>query len=105
MAPIFGGIDLGGVSVLPLFILILLAEDFIRVQLDKNIGAAVNLTTETLILAFISYLILSFGPFQRFALLNPEVLLGGVFAADFLLGKYIGLRFLEYYRFRKLIKA
>lgn len=105
LAPIFGGIDLGGISVLPLFILILLAEDFIRVQLGKSVRAAVNLTTETLILAFVSYLILSFNALQRFALLNPEVLLIAVFIFDFLLGKYIGLRFLEYYRFRKLIKS
>jgi len=104
LAPIFGGFDLGGVSPLPLFILILLAEDFIRVQLGKSVKAAVNLTTETLILAFVSYLILSFGPFQEFAILNPEILLIVVAIFDFVLGKYIGLRFLEYYRFRKLIK-
>jgi hypothetical protein len=82
----------------------LLAEDFIRVQLGKSVKAAVNLTTETLILAFVSYLILSFGPFQEFAILNPEILLIVVAIFDFVLGKYIGLRFLEYYRFRKLIK-
>jgi hypothetical protein len=105
LAPIFGGIDLGGISVLPLFILILLAEDFIRVQLGKSVKAAVSLTTETLIIAFVSYLILSFTPFQEFALLNPEVLIISVALIDFVLGKYIGLRFLEYHRFRKLIKS
>jgi hypothetical protein len=105
LAPIFGGIDFGNVSVLPLFILILLAEDFIRVQLGKSVKAAVNLTTETLILAFASYLILTFAPFEQFALLNPEILLISVAVFDFILGKYIGLRFLEYWRFRKLINS
>ncbi len=105
LAPIFGGIDFGNVSVLPLFILILLAEDFIRVQLGKSVSAAINLTTETLILAFASYLILTFTPFEQFALLNPEILLGGVAIFDFILGKYNGLRFVEYWRFRKLINA
>ncbi len=105
LAPIFGGIDFGSVSVLPLFILILLAEDFIRVQIGKSAKAAINLTTETLILAFVSYLILIFMPFEKFALLNPEILLIGVAIFDFILGKYIGLRFLEYWRFRKLIKS
>jgi hypothetical protein len=104
-APIFGGVDLGGISVLPLFILILLAEDFIRVQLGKSVKAAISLTSETLILAFVCYLILSFIPFQKFALLNPEILLIGVVGVDFVLGKYIGLRFLEIWRFRKLIKS
>src|SRR5260221_218723 len=101
LAPLFGGIDFGSVSVLPLFILILLAEDFIRVQIVKSVKTAINLTTETLILPFVSYLILSFVPFQQFALLNPEVLLIGVALFDFILGKYIGLRFLEFWRFRK----
>ncbi len=105
LAPIFGGIDFGNVSVLPLFILILLAEDFIRVQLGKSVSAAVNLTTETLILAFASYLILTFAPFEQFALLNPEILLIAVAIFDFILGKYIGLRFIEYWRFRKLINS
>jgi hypothetical protein len=105
LAPIFGGIDFSNISILPLFILILLAEDFIRVQLGKSVKTAINLTTETLILAFASYLILTFAPFQQFALLNPEILLIGVAIFDFILGKYIGLRFLEFWRFRKLINS
>lgn len=105
LAPVFGGIDFSNVSVLPLFILILLAEDFIRVQLGKSVRTAINLTVETLIIAFVSYLILTFTPFQEFALLNPEILLIGVAVFDFVLGKYIGLRFLEFWRFRKLIRA
>src|SRR5258708_3977640 len=105
LAPIFGGIDFCSVSVLPLFILILLAEDFIRVQIGKSVSAAINLTTETLILAFVSFLILSFAPFEKFALLNPEILLVSVALFDFILGKYIGLRFLEFWRFRKLINS
>lgn len=105
LAPFFGAINLNEISVLPLFILILLAEDFIRVQLGKSVKTAINLTVETLILAFASYLILTFLPFQQFALLNPEILLLSVAVVDFVLGKYIGLRFLEFWRFRKLIKS
>ncbi|HWA51588.1 MAG TPA: 7TM domain-containing protein [Patescibacteria group bacterium] len=105
LAPVFGGIDFENISVLPLFILILLAEDFIRVQLGKSVKTAINLTTETLILAFVSFLILSFAPFERFAILNPEILLVGVAIFDFILGKYVGLRFIEFWRFRKLIRS
>ncbi len=105
LAPIAGSINFSSISVLPLFILILLAEDFIRVQLGKSFKTAVNLTTETLILAFVSYLILTFTPLQQFALLNPEILLTAVALFDFILGKYIGLRFLEFWRFRKLINS
>jgi hypothetical protein len=105
IVPFVGGIDLSGISVLPLFILILLAEDFIRVQLGKSVKAAATLTTETLIISYMAFLILSFVPFEEFALLNPEILLLTVAVFDFILGKYIGLRFLEYYRFRKLIRS
>lgn len=105
LAPVFGGLDFSNVSVLPLFILILLAEDFIRVQLGKSVKTAISLTTETLILAFVCFLILSFIPFEQFALLNPEILLITVAVFDFILGKYIGLRFLEFWRFRKLINS
>lgn len=105
LAPVFGSINLSNISVLPLFILILLAEDFIRVQLGKSVKTAINLTTETLILAFASYLILTFAPLQSFALLNPEILLVSVAVFDFILGKYIGLRFIEFWRFRKLINS
>ena len=105
LGPAFGGIGFGNVSVLPLFILILLAENFIGVQVGKSVKTAINLTTETLILAFASYLILTFLPFERFALLNPEILLISVAVFDFVLGKYVGLRFLEFWRFRKLIRS
>jgi len=42
-------------------------------------------------------------PIQEFALLNPEIILLSVFVVDVLLGKYVGLRFAELLRFRKLI--
>lgn len=105
LVPLVGSPNVGTVSVLPLFILILLAEDFIRVQLGKSVKTAINLTSETLILALISYFILTFVPLQQFALMNPEILLISVAIFDFVLGKYIGLRFLEFWRFRKLINS
>jgi len=37
-------------------------------------------------------------------LLNPEIALIATFIIDIILGKYIGLRFMEYNRFRKLLK-
>lgn len=102
-APIIKQPDLANVSIFPVLILVLLAEDFTRVQLGKSAKTAINLTTESLILALVSYVFLTYKPLQQFALLNPEVLLISVAVFDFLLGKYVGLRFLEFWRFRKLI--
>lgn len=105
LAPVLGSADLSNISIFPVFILILLAEDFTRVQLGKSAKTAINLTTETLILALSSYLLLSFIPLQEFAIANPEMLLILVAIFDLILGKYVGLRFLEFWRFRKLIAS
>lgn len=102
-APLIRFSSLANVSIFAVLILVLLAEDFIRVQLGKSVKTALHLTTETLILALISYLFLTLGALQKFVLLNPEVTLLSVGVLDFALAKYSGLRLMELYRFRKLI--
>lgn len=102
-APLFGNREIVDVSIFPVLFLVLLAEDFTRVQLGKSVAVAINLTSETLVLALISFAALSLKPVQHFALLNPEILLISVAVFDFFLGKYVGLRVLEVWRFRKLI--
>jgi hypothetical protein len=105
LAPIIRFSDLANVSIFAVLFLVLLAEDFTRVQLGKSAKTAMNLTFETLILSLISFLFLTFQPLQHYVLLNPEVSLLFVAVADLLLGKYTGLRVMEFYRFRKLIKS
>ena len=103
LAPVINRPDLANVSIFPVLILILLAEDFNKVQIGKNVKIAINLTTETLILALVSYIFLTLTLLQEFALLNPEMLIVAVALVDLLLGKYVGLRFIELWRFRKLL--
>lgn len=97
-------IDLKNVSIFPVLILTLLTEDFTRIQLGKSVKTAINITYQTVVLAFISYIFLTYVPFQKLVLLNPEISLLVTITIDILLGRYIGLRFLEYLRFRKLIQ-
>ncbi|MFZ5932641.1 MAG: 7TM domain-containing protein, partial [Patescibacteria group bacterium] len=97
--------DLTNVSIFPILIMALLAEDFIRVQLGKSIRTAINLTTETLILALVSYFFLTLKAVQEFALLNPEWYLLGILIFDYILGKYVGLRLMELWRFRRLVRS
>jgi hypothetical protein len=101
-APIIQHPDLANAGIFPILILVLLAEDFSKVQLGKSIKTAINLTTETLILSLISFAFLTHQPFREYVLLNPEATLLMVAVVDFLLGKYVGLRLVEYWRFRKL---
>lgn len=105
LAPVIKNPGLADVSIFAVLILALLAEDFTKVQLGKSIKTAITITTETLILSIASYLFLTYKPLQVFALLNPESLLITIGILDFLLGKYSGLRVLEVWRFRRLIKA
>jgi hypothetical protein len=104
-APMLKFPDLANVSIFAVLILVLLAEDFIRVQLGKSVKTAMTLTFETLILSLISFLFLTFKPLQYYVLLNPEFTIVIVALLDLLLGKYTGLRVMEFYRFRKLIRA
>jgi hypothetical protein len=105
MAPVLNFPSLANVSIFAVLVLILLAEEFSRVQLGKSAKTAVNLTFETLVLSLISYAFLVFQPVRAYVLLNPEISLILVAAADLILGKYTGLRVMEYYRFRKLING
>jgi len=93
------------VSIFPVLVLTLLVEDFTKIQLGKSFKTAMTLTTQTLILALISYVFLTYAPFQKLVLLNPEIAMVTTFAIDIVLGKYLGLRVMEYYRFRKLINS
>ena len=104
-SPWIGYPALKNVSIFPVLVLTLLTEDFIRIQLGKSIKTAVAVTYQTLILSLISYLFLTFAPLQKYVLLNPEISLGVTLLMDLILGRYVGLRFMEYYRFRKLINS
>ncbi len=103
--PVIGRPDLASVSIFPVLILVLLAEDFAKVQLGKSARVAINLTIETLIIALLAFIFLTLEPVRHFALLHPEVYLFLILIFDFVIGKYVGLRFTEYWRFRKILKG
>lgn len=102
LAPLLGISGLLTINIFPILILMLLAENFHEVQMGKSKREATELTIETLILALISAMLLSLDFVQRFALLNPELLVLGVAGTNILVGKYVGLRLTEYLKFRKL---
>jgi len=104
-APLIKQSSLANVSIFPVLILVLLAEDFSRVQVGKSAKVAVNLATETLILSLVSYIFLTLESVQKFVLLQPEMYILLVAATDLLMGKYVGLRLMELWRFRKLISS
>lgn len=92
------------ISIFPILVMIILTEKFVEVQIEQGNRQAIVLTTETLALAIISYFIVTSEQFSTFILGYPEVVLLTV-AINIVLGRFSGLRVVEYFRFRKLLKA
>lgn len=92
------------ISIFPLLIVMLLAENFVDTQLMSSQSQAIELTLETLLIAVVCSLLISAPAVQQMVILNPELTLLAVAALNILGGKYSGLRLLEYVRFRALLK-
>lgn len=94
---------LGELSIFPVLVLVLLAETFIEVQSKQGMDQALEMTLETLILAVVGYFVMKLEVVQVFVLLNPELVVVGVAVFNWFLGKFAGLRLLEFIRFRTLL--
>lgn len=92
------------VSIFPLLIIILLTENFMTSQMFASRGEALNVTFETLMLAIIGTLIIDNETIQQFVILKPELTILLVAVINLAIGRYTGLRILEYFRFNDLIK-
>lgn len=103
MSPIIGLERLMGVGIFPIMLFVLLAETFIEAQITRSLSTSMWMTGETVILALISYKVMSSPCVQSQVLLKPEVSVIAILALDFLIGRYKGLRLLEIWRFRKLL--
>ncbi len=92
------------ISIFPILILITLTENFVNIQLDKNLRQAAVITAETLVLAVIGFLIMQWSYLQRIVLINPELTFVAIIAFIILIGRWTGLRLVEYLRFREVLK-
>lgn len=99
------GIDkLLAVGIFPILLLVLLTETFISTQISHGLKQAATSTIETLILATIGYSILSLQVTRDWVLAKPELTVLLIAAVNIFLGRFTGLRLLEYWRFRELLK-
>lgn len=104
LAPLFKFTELMIVNIFPILILILLGQNFLDAQASTKQSDAIALTIETMLLAFISSLLLQWEMLQRFALLEPELLLLLIAVLNIFVGKFTGLRLAEWLRFRPIIE-
>lgn len=94
---------LAGVSIFPILIMIMLVEKFVATQIEKGGKAAVILSLETLIISIAGYFIASWPKLIEYLQLYPWLVLIAI-GINFAMGKWTGLRLLEYYRFKEVIK-
>jgi len=104
LGPQLGFEGVADISIFPILIVILLVENFIEVLIGKSRREAWQMTWQTLLVAILGYFLLNWQFLQSLVLLNPEMVLFLVLLVNISIGRYSGLRLLEYRRFRSLIK-
>lgn len=95
-------------SIFAILIMITLVEKFMAVQIEKGTKTASILALETLIIALIGYLLMSYQTFIgynviSFVLAYPFIILL-IIPLNVFIGKWTGLRLNEYLRFREVLK-
>lgn len=96
--------SLSAASIFPILILMLLTENFIEVQTGKSQHEAADLIWQTLVMAVVLAVMLRLDFVQRLVILNPEIVLLSTAVFDVFVGKYVGLRAMEWVKFRKLAR-
>lgn len=94
---------LAAVSIFPILIMITLVEKFIAVQIEKGNKIAFKLALETLVISIVGYYLASWETLIKLLAGYPWLILFTL-PLNVLLGKWTGLRFSEYLRFREIIK-
>lgn len=96
--------SLSTLSVFALLILILLSEDFMEIQSARTGAIAIQRAAETFVLGFVCALILGSALVQAAVLYYPEIILISIATINIVVGKFVGLRFTEWLRFRPLME-
>lgn len=91
-------------GIFPVLLYIMLAESYIEAQITRTWQSAALMTAETILIAIFASLLMGLSVVQEWVLLHPEISVLAILLVDWLIGKYKGLRLLEIWRFRRIIK-
>lgn len=94
---------LAAVSIFPLVIMITIVEKFVAAQIEKGDRTALILALETLLISLAGYYLASWKWLIDMIKIYPWIILF-TFPINILLGKWTGLRLVEYFRFREILK-
>lgn len=104
LSPNLGLDRLVRLGIFPVLLFVMLAESYIEAQITRTWQTAALMTAETIGIAVAASLLMGLGAVQEWVLVNPELAVLLILFFDWLIGKYKGLRLLEVWRFRKMIK-
>ncbi len=90
-------------TVFLLLIMSTLSESFLNLKTEQGWTSAILGVVETVAAALLCVFIVQWASFQSLILAYPELILLTL-PIDFLLGKWTGLRLVEYFRFREVFK-
>ncbi len=93
---------LNSTTLFPVAILTLTSERIALTISEEGMGKMLTTMLQTLVVIIACYLVMSSVALRSLVLAFPELLLG-VIAMDLWIGSWIGIRLLEFYRFRGLI--
>lgn len=99
----FGINQIATIAVFPMLIMTSLAEKFASALSEKGILGAFILMVETTSVSLLCYWVVEWQFLQTLMLSHPEILLL-LILINFGLGRWTGLRLLEYFRFREIMK-
>lgn len=89
------------VSIFPILILMLLGDLIVSVQLHKSSSETLLITSTTVLLGLVGYIVATSQYIQDTLILYPEIVLL-VIPLNILVGRYFGLRILELLRFNSV---
>ncbi len=97
-----GMIAMAYITLFPIVVLTLSAERFARKIEEDGFRQAMYITGQTLVVMVFAYFVMNSISMETLFLAFPEIFLA-IIGLNILLGRWIGLRMFEYYRFRTII--
>ncbi len=91
------------IAVFPMLIMTTLAEKFVSALGGRGFYAAILLMIETTVVSLICYWVVEWHYLQNLILGHPEIILL-LIVFNYMLGRWTGLRLMEYVRFREVMK-
>jgi hypothetical protein len=98
----FNIVEVSEISIFPVLMLVLLGDMIVNIQLHKSMAETLTITSVTIGLGLIGYVLTVLTPVRNTLLLYPESLLL-LIPLNILIGRYFGLRLTEYFRFQSII--